>query len=118
MDKKIQTWLAPYPEYKQQLMLALRDIFLASHTEITEGIKWNNLNFAHQKKDIAFIYTFPQVQYINVGFFRAVSLADPDKLFEGNGANMRHIKVYTLEQIPDQQIYQWVLDTLELQKIK
>ncbi len=115
MGKKIQTWLAPYPENKQQLMLALRDLFLTTHSEITKGIKWNNLNFAHHKKDIAFIYTFPRVPYINEGFFRAVSLANPDKLFEGNGANMRHIKVYTLEQLHDQQICKWILDTIEIQ---
>ena len=86
MDKKIQTWLATYPEYKQQLVLALRDLFLTTHAEITEGIKWNNLNFAHHKKDIAFIYTFPKVQYVNVGFFRAVSLIDTKICLKGMGS--------------------------------
>jgi hypothetical protein len=65
--------------------------------------------------NIAFIYTYPGVDYMNLGFMKATSLQDPKKLFEGTGKGMRHIKIQTPKDIPSIQIKKWVKESITLE---
>jgi len=113
MDKKIERFLLDLPERKSKLAQQIRDVFLTTDKKITEAIKWRNLTFGY-KGNIAFIYTFPDTDYINLGFMKAVQLSDPKKLFEGTGKGMRHIKVYAEKDIPKTQLKKWIKEAMEL----
>ena len=43
--------------------------------------------------DAAFGYVNAFSDHVNVGFFRGAEIADPDRLLEGNGKFMRHVKL-------------------------
>jgi len=43
--------------------------------------------------DAPFGYVNIFTSHVNVGFFHGASLADPDRLLEGNGKSMRHVKL-------------------------
>jgi hypothetical protein len=43
--------------------------------------------------DAAFAYVNAFKAHVNVGFFRGAELADPDRLLEGTGKYMRHVKL-------------------------
>ena len=43
--------------------------------------------------DAAFAYVNAFTAHVNVGFFRGAELADPDRLLEGTGRFMRHVKL-------------------------
>ena len=43
--------------------------------------------------DAAFGYVNAFTAHVNVGFFLGAHLADPARLLEGNGRNMRHVKL-------------------------
>lgn len=103
------------PDAKREVAMMLREIMLASDKKISEAIKWNQLTFMVGKKNFAFIYTYPQVDYMNLGFFKATSLDDPKQLFEGTGAGMRHIKVKDLDSIPTAQIKKWAKQAVLLE---
>ncbi len=111
----IERYLLQMPEEKMGLACMVRDIFI-DIPDITESIKWNNWTFSMGKKDIAFIYYYKQLPYINLGFFNAVALTDKDKLFEGTGAKMRHIKIYSESNIPVNQIRLWIEESIQLGK--
>ncbi len=113
MKSEIQHYLLSLPEYKQVLASELREVML-SVKGIDEAIKWNNLTFMYGKHNFAFIYTFKQTDYMNLGFFDAIHLNDPKKLLEGTGKTMRHIKVYTSKDIPVTQIRKWVKESVQL----
>ena len=49
--------------------------------------------------DAAFAYVAAFKAHVNVGFFRGAELADPDRLLQGTGKLMRHVKLR-----PDQEI--------------
>jgi hypothetical protein len=112
MAPEIERFILSLPQHKQQLSLLLRDIFLSAG-KLTEAIKWGNLTFSHQG-NIAFIYTFSQQPYVNVGFMRATELSDPKGLFEGTGKGMRHIKVRTEKDIPVTQLRKWIKEAVAL----
>jgi hypothetical protein len=115
MDLKVQKFVMNLPAGKRELALQVRDIFL-SVDGVTEAIKWNQLTFIIGKANFAFIYTYPQTDYINVGFFKATQLSDPKKLFEGTGKGMRHIKIATAKDIPATQVKKWVKEAVKLEE--
>src|SRR5262245_47077315 len=43
--------------------------------------------------DAAFGYVNVFTAHVNVGFFRGAGIADPDRLLEGTGKFMRHVKL-------------------------
>ena len=43
--------------------------------------------------DAAFAYVNAFKAHVNVGFFRGAEMADPDRLLEGTGKFMRHVKL-------------------------
>jgi hypothetical protein len=114
MEPQIQRFLATLPDHKRELAMQVRDLMLAANTAITEAIKWRQLTFISGKTNIAFVYTYAGVDYINLGFMQATALSDPKKLFEGTGKGMRHIKIRTAKDIPAAQIKKWVKEALAL----
>jgi len=115
MEPKIQQFIAALPDHKREVALQVRDIVLAANPNVTEAIKWRQLTFICGKTDIAFIYTYPGVDYMNLGFMKATSLPDPKKLFEGTGKGMRHIKIKTTKDIPAAQIKKWVKESISIE---
>lgn len=47
---------------------------------------------------------------INLGFYYGADLSDPDKLLEGTGKLLRHIKIATVEQLENPAIHQLLAD--------
>lgn len=43
--------------------------------------------------DAAFAYVNAFKAHVNIGFFRGAEFADPDRLLEGTGKFMRHVKI-------------------------
>jgi hypothetical protein len=72
------------------------------------------VTFVSRKTDIAFICSCPGKDYIELGFFKAVYLSDPQHLFEGKGKEIRRIKVYSLETIPAAQVEYWVNEAVNM----
>lgn len=116
MAPEIEQFLLLLPVYKREIALQVRDIFL-SNPAITEAIKWRNFTLSCGKTNVAFIYTFPQVDYINLGFMQATSLQDTKNLFEGTGKGMRHIKLKSVKDIPPTQLKKWVNEAVLLATI-
>ena len=50
--------------------------------------------------DAAFGYVNAFTAHVNVGFFLGAHLADPARLLQGSGRNMRHVKLRPGTQIP------------------
>jgi hypothetical protein len=43
-------------------------------------------------------YICPLKEYVRLGFYFGGALPDPEKLLEGSGKRLRHIKIYSLEE--------------------
>lgn len=50
-----------------------------------------------KKMSEGYTYILPHKSWVNLGFFRGVSLTDPTNILEGTGKNMRHVKIRSLE---------------------
>jgi hypothetical protein len=116
MEEKVKRFLDTLGPKKRRLAMRVRAIVLESHPSIKEDIKWGNLTFI-SNGNIAFVYAYDTVDYINLGFFKATQLSDPKKLFEGTGKGMRHVKLHDEEEINHEQIKAWVREAVRLNKL-
>ncbi len=113
MKPKIQLFFSKLSSEKRVLASLVRDAVLATDKKIEEDIKWGALTFIY-KGNMAFVYSYNQSDYINLGFHKAVELSDPKGLFEGSGKGMRHIKIYTKKDIPVKQMKAWIKEAMKL----
>lgn len=63
-----------------------------------------------------YAYIQPAKKWINLGFYQAVDLADPEGLLEGTGAKMRHVKIRSLDDAGRPAIRKLIQGALERRK--
>jgi len=92
----MRDFLSTYDRTVADLALALREIMLAKAPEAVERVYRNHpsavwFGFGPKMKDM-FCYIAAARSHVNLGFCRGASLSDPNKVLEGEGKMMRHIK--------------------------
>ena len=96
-------FLEAYDRHILDLVLALREIILEEAPDAAESIYqvytvaiW--FGFSDKMKDM-FCYIAANAGHINLGFPRGSTLPDPNRVMEGEGKAMRHIKFRTLQDL-------------------
>jgi len=112
-----EDFLSRLPDEKRKLVEMVRRTVLQADERIEETIKWGNLTFVKNRKNIAFVYTNDKAPYINFGFLKATSLKDPKGLFQGTGKGMRHVKIYSEKDIDRKQYTAWVKEAVQLEEV-
>ena len=51
-----------------------------------------------KKMTDGYAYIMPMRGYINLGFYQGAVLADPERLLEGTGKGLRHVKIRSLAE--------------------
>ena len=89
-------FLDAYDRHISDLALALREVILEEAPDASESIYqvytvaiW--FGFSGKRKDM-FCYIATNAGHVNLGFPRGTSLPDPNRVLEGEGKTMRHIK--------------------------
>ena len=93
-------YLADQPAGHQRLIRALRRFVRGVAPALQESVKWGNGCWLLGKAPVAYVYA-GEPDYVQFGFLRGSSLADPKGLLHGNGQYVRHIKVRTLADIDE-----------------
>jgi hypothetical protein len=95
-DPQLLGFLEVYDRPIADLALALREIILEEVPDASESIYqvytvaiW--FGFSGKMKDM-FCYITTNARHINLGFPRGSTLPDPNRVLEGDGKLMRHIK--------------------------
>ena len=95
-DPQLTLFLEAYDRPIVDLALALREIILEEVPDASESIYrtytvaiW--FGFSEKMKDM-FCYIATNARHINLGFPRGSTLPDPNRVLEGDGKTMRHIK--------------------------
>ena len=103
--KKMKAY-ASFDEYleaqspgNQEIIRALRRFVKRVSPKLSEAVKWGNGCWIGANGPVAYVYSAPD--YVQFGFIRGSSLADPKGLLHGDGQYVRHIKVFTLADIDE-----------------
>jgi hypothetical protein len=92
-------FLAAYNPSIVELALALRQIVLEEAPDASESVYqvytvaiW--FGFSGKMKD-SFCYITTHAKHVNLGFPRGATLPDPNRVLQGDGKAMRHIKFHS-----------------------
>jgi hypothetical protein len=98
-DQQVLDFLSGYDSQVGDLALALREIVLEEVPDAIEHVYRNHpsavwFGSGPKMKDM-FCYIARAKTHVNLGFCRGASLSDPNRVFEGNGKVMRHVKFWS-----------------------
>jgi hypothetical protein len=95
-DPRLLGFLTAYDRTIADLALAMREIVLEEAPDASESVYqvytvaiW--FGFSGKMKDM-FCYIATNARHINLGFPQGATLPDPNRVLEGEGKAMRHIK--------------------------
>ena len=82
------------------VLARLRSIILETDPEACEVVRLGDraatYGLGPRKMIDGYAYLMPHRAWVNLGFFRGATLDDRQRLLEGTGKKMRHLKVRTL----------------------
>lgn len=110
---ELKKFMNVYPNHVQNKALALREIILEEAPNSFELIydTYNALSTAFSFTDQlneAFCHIALYSNYVNLGFNYGSELADPNKLLNGSGKHIRHLKIKKTEDIEASQVRKFI----------
>ena len=60
------------------------------------GYRAANYGVGSERMSVSYAYMIPYKEWVDLGFYQGVELADPDGLLEGSGAKLRHVKIRSI----------------------
>ena len=108
MDKKVTNYIEKQKSPQKEILSALRQIINRNFPGIREDMKWGVPNYEGR------YYLVALKDHVNLGFFLKGLSEEEEKLFEGNGKTMKHIKFRSLDDIEEKR----VISLLNMVKLK
>jgi hypothetical protein len=115
--KDLLDLLRPYERGIQELAIALRQLILEEMAPCCEYILEVYIvaihyGSTHKMKD-GVCYIGVMKDHVNLGFLRGSQLADPQRILEGTGKQMRHIKIRNMSDLLRPAIRAYVQEACE-----
>lgn len=101
------------PVEHAQILIELRKMFLNSNLGITESYKWSRPVYGCPKD---FAYIKYAKKHVTLGFYDASILHDPSGKLEGEGKNMKHLKIKKWSEVDEHEISNWILTSANAAK--
>jgi hypothetical protein len=114
---QLLSFLDAYEPHIADLALALREIVLEEAPDASESVYqvytvaiW--FGFSGKMKDM-FCYITTNAGHINLGFPRGSTLPDPNRVLEGEGKAIRHIKFASLAELERNYVRRYIRASIE-----
>jgi hypothetical protein len=105
MDAKIDEYINKQQSPQREICQRLRKIILTAFPEINEEIRVGVPCYGHSEKEPSGKYYIAALKdHVNLGFSLKGLTKNQNKLFEGSGKTMKHIKVYSVKEINEKKI--------------
>ena len=106
-NQKVQDYISSAQSPFREMMLEIRELIFELVPDVKEEIKWRTPVYS-RKKNICYMAAFKK--HVTFAFYDGRMLKDPDKILEGTGKMMRHIKLKKPEDIDREQVRKWILE--------
>jgi hypothetical protein len=104
MNKQVTNYIANFPPEKRIIMEKIRQLITETVPGVSEEFKWSRPVF---KSNRDFVYIQATKSHVNLGFFNFEKLDDPENRLEGSGKKMRHVKLFTPDDIDADLFKKW-----------
>ena len=92
----MDAFLAKTPREWKPVVAELRNLVHELAPGLTEAMKYGMPSYTHENHTV--VYIMPTADHVNLGFYDGVDLEDPNKLLEGTGKRLRHVKIRTVQE--------------------
>jgi hypothetical protein len=116
MTRSVEDYIANLQPAQTAVVRALCEVIRRAAPEARESIKWAQPVW-EVNGPVCSIEAFKS--YTNVNFWRGAELAergDPEELLLGEGSQMRHVRVATVEQIQAESLRSLVMAAVDLNR--
>lgn len=104
-DSKFGTFediVAMTPKPLRPVTQRLRELILSVDPDpcvvVRLGDRAATFGIGPKKMSEGYCYILPYSDWVNLGFYKGTDIDDPDRLLEGTGSKMRHVKIRSLEE--------------------
>lgn len=108
------------PEPLRPVTIRLKELLLSADPDacivVRLGDRAATFGIGPKKMGEGYCYILPYTNWVNLGFYRGADISDPDKLLEGTGIKMRHIKVRSIEECDNPRLATMIREALEERK--
>lgn len=105
-------WFEAAPEAQRPILDALRGLILSAGPGVVEEFKWGRPCYSAASR--LFCYLHRTKNHVTLGFHRGTNLKDPKGLLEGEGKDMRHVKLTAVAEARDAAIRQLINQAAKL----
>ena len=82
----------------RRLRTIIRAVDMGTVETVRLGVNAATYGVGPKKMTDGYAYIMPKRGYINLGFYQGAVLADPERLLEGTGKGLRHVKIRSLAE--------------------
>ena len=110
----ISDYLEKQPEQMLTLLNKVRHYILHAGNDVSESFKYGRINFEHNG---IFAFLKPAKDHISLVFVKGVEMQSGRKyedMLEGTGAKMRHLKIFSDEQLSGKEVNSLVILAISL----
>jgi hypothetical protein len=105
MDAKVDEYIQKQKSPQKEICEKLRKIILTTFPDITEELIVGVPCYGHTKAEPCGKYYIAALKnHVNLGFSLKGLTKEEQKLFEGSGKTMKHLKVHSLKDIDEKKI--------------
>ncbi len=97
----------------QEICLALRKVIKEAAPELQEEVKWGWGNIVYKRSGIICAIS-PYSYHVNLNFYQGFRLSAPPGVLEGNGRELRHVKLQTIDDIRPDLLADLIRQAMEL----
>ena len=97
--KTFPSWAANQLANQKKMITALRKLVKKTAPTLVESVKWGNGVWLGEEWPVAFLHA--KDDHLQFGFFAGSELSDPKNLLKGSGKYIKHLKVFTLNDIDE-----------------
>ncbi|MFQ5512652.1 MAG: DUF1801 domain-containing protein [Candidatus Krumholzibacteriia bacterium] len=114
-EKEITELLSGSTPEVRSLVGTLRKIVAEAVPAATETVKRGWRTITYEDEGIV-CYIAPLRKHVDLGFYEGVRLRDPEKLLEGRGKKLRHIKIWKENDIRKREFEELVKEAFEIRR--
>ena len=105
MTEKVDEYIKKQKSPQKEICQKLREIILKIIPRINEEMRAGVPCYGHTKEDLCGKYYIAALKdHVNLGFLLKGLSKKEQELFEGSGKTMKHIKIYSLDEIDEKKI--------------
>ena len=98
MDEGVKDYIEKQKSPQKEVIQKLREIIIKNFPDTQEQMKWGVPTYEGK------YYIVALKDHVNLGFSLEGLTQDEERLFEGSGKTMKHIKLYSLNDIDEERI--------------